>query len=165
MNSRLHVQKASGKADIEMLEALAKDIWEQSYSPVIGKTQVDYMIRFQSKTAIESDIMLGLLYFIALYDNIPCGYSSVKKDDSAVFISKMHVKQGYGGRGVTRAILNEIFEYAKKCKAKKVWLNCSRYNTSSLELYEKSGFTVKDSDTAGNLKLFATDEYVLEKQI
>jgi diamine N-acetyltransferase len=165
MNSRLHVQKAVGRADIEMLEALAKEIWDQNYSPVIGKTNVDYMIRFQSKTAIESDIMSGFVYFIAFYDNVPCGYSSIKKDGPEVFISKMHVKQGYRGRGVTRAMLNEIFEYAKKCKAEKVWLNCSRYNASSLELYEKSGFTIMDSGITGNSQRPSYDEYVLEKKI
>jgi diamine N-acetyltransferase len=166
VNSRLHVQKAGGKADIEIVEALAKEIWEQQYIPVIGKNQVDYMLgKFQSKSAIANDIMSGCVYYIAFYEDVPCGYSALKKDGYGVFINKIYVKQGYRGRGIARAMLTEAFEYAKKNKAVKVWLTCNKYNSSSLELYEKSGFSVINPDINGHIEGLASGDYLLEKSI
>lgn len=165
MNSRLHVQKASAAADLETIESLARQIWEQNYTSVVGKTQADYMLgKFQSRSAVENDIRLGFVYYIAFYEGVPCGYSAVKKDERGIFLSKLYVKHGYRGRGIARAMIDEIFEYAKKNKAAKVWLTCSKYNTAYIEMYEKAGFSIA-SPAGETVSDKASDDYLLEKRL
>ncbi len=165
MNTRLRV-RAAGTADTKTLEALAKEIWEQHYSPIIGKTQVSYMLeKFQSQSAIESDIAGGYVYYIASFDGVPCGYSAVKKDGSGVFLSKLYVKQGYRGKGIARAMLEKIYEYARKNKSKRVWLTCNKYNKASLETYKKLGFSITDSCVKDIGEGYKMDDYVLEKKL
>jgi diamine N-acetyltransferase len=42
---------------IDIVASLAKEIWTEHYTPIIGKDQVEYMLgRFQSKKAISSQI-------------------------------------------------------------------------------------------------------------
>ena len=166
MNSRLRVLKASGPEDFITLEALAKEIWEQHYSSIIGKAQVAYMLdRFQSRSAIEKEIQAGYVYYLARFDDVPCGYSAVKKDGTGVFLSKLYVKKGYRQRGIARGMLDQIDTYAKKNKSNRIWLTCNKYNTSSLETYKKLGFAIIDSclsDIGGG---FVMDDYVLEKKL
>lgn len=165
MNNRLRVRPA-GMADTKVLEALAKEIWERNYSPVIGKSQVDYMLeKFQSQSAIEKDMKSGFIYHIATFDDIPCGYSAVKKDDTGLFLSKLYVKQGYCRKGVTRAMLDTINAYAKKNKAKRIWLACNRHNSGSLETYERFGFIIISTCSKEISAGAGASEYILEKKL
>ena len=163
MNNRLRVRPA-GTADIRALEALARDIWEQHYTPIIGKSQVAYMLeKYQSQSAIERDIKDGCVYYIALFDDVPCGYSAVARGAGGLFLSRMYVKQGYRRKGIARAMLDMIDAYARKNKLKRVWLTCNRYNTTSIESYMKLGFTITDAYKGRGGA--GPDDCVLEKKL
>lgn len=165
MNNRLRVRPA-GTADTKVLETLAKEIWEQNYSPVIGKSQVDYMLgKFQSQSAIEKDMQAGVIYHIAAFDGVPCGYIAVKKDDTGIFLSKLYVKQGFRHKGVARAMLETINAYAKKNKAKRIWLSCNRHNASSLDTYERFGFIITDTCSKEISMGVNTNDFILEKKL
>lgn len=157
MNSRLRVQ-AAGMADVQALAALAKDIWEKHYSPIIGEAQLSYMLdKFQSEQAIKTDMENGCVYYMAFYEGVPCGYSALSNGDGGIFLSRLYVKQGYRGKGIARVMLDKIYEYAKKNRQKRVWLICSRYDAGSLETYKRLGFSIIDSSAAG------ANDYALEK--
>ena len=54
MNNIIPVQI---KADFEIVADLAKEIWTEHYTPIIGWQQVEYMLeKFQSATEIENQI-------------------------------------------------------------------------------------------------------------
>ena len=162
MNNRLRVRPAEA-ADIKTLAALARDIWEQHYTPIIGKSQVAYMLeKYQSPSAIKRDIKDGCVYYIALYDDVPCGYSAVAQGSDGLYLSRMYVKQGYRRKGIARAMLDMIDAYARKNKIKRVWLTCNRYDTASIESYKKLGFMITDRDMGGGASL---SDCVLEKKL
>ncbi|MGE5495007.1 MAG: GNAT family N-acetyltransferase [Burkholderiales bacterium] len=163
MNSRLRVRPAEA-ADIKTLAALARDIWEQHYTPIIGKAQVAYMLeKYQSQSAIKRDIKDGCVYYIALYDDVPCGYSAVARDADALYLSRMYVKQGYRRKGIARAMLDMIDAYARKNKIKRVWLTCNRYDTAAIESYKKLGFMITDRVMGGGGA--GPNDCVLEKKL
>ncbi len=165
MNNRLRVRPA-GTADTKVLETLAKEIWERIYSPVIGKSQVDYMLeKFQSQSAIEKDMKSGVIYHIAAIDDIPCGYSAVKKDDTGIFLSKLYVKQGYRHKGVARAMLDTINAFARKNRAKRIWVACNRHNASTLDEYKRFGFMIIDSACPKEISGVNAGDYILEKKL
>lgn len=158
MNNRLRVRPA-GAEDIKTLEALAKEIWEQHYTPIIGKTQVSYMLeKFQSEAAITRDMADGCIYYVACFDGVPCGYSAVIKEEGGIFLSRLYVKQGYRGKGIARAMLDKIREYAQKQRQKRIWLTCSKYDSSTLDTYKRYGFSIGAGATGEN-------DYLLEKML
>ncbi len=166
MDSRLRVRKAMGEEDIRVLEALAKDIWEQHYSSIIGSAQVSYMLqKFQSQSAIQKDINNGYIYYMATFDGGPCGYSAIKKDKTGIFLSKLYVKKGYRRKGIARAMLDKIEAYAKKIKSARIWLTCNKYNTASLDTYKRLGYTIIDTCVKDIGNGFVMDDYVLEKRL
>jgi len=94
---------------------------------------------------------------------VPCGYSAVAQGSDGLYLSRMYVKQGYRRKGIARAMLDMIDAYAKKNKAKRIWLKCNRYNTASLESYKKLGFNIIDSSLSGSEP--DSSDYVLEKKL
>ncbi len=62
------------------LEKLAKVIWMEHYTPIIGVEQVNYMLsRFQSADSILNDISTnGYRYFLVYDDLKPVGYFAVR---------------------------------------------------------------------------------------
>lgn len=165
MNNNLYIKVATS-SDIANIHILAKEIWTQHYTPIIGVPQVSYMLeKIQSQAAIETDILNGYVYYIAYSDGTPCGYSAIKIDNSALFLSKFYVKQNYRKKGVGKSILNYIDTYAKQNCAKRMWLTCNKHNDKSLAVYQKLGFTIIDECITDIGKGFVMDDYVLEKNI
>jgi diamine N-acetyltransferase len=51
--------------EIEKVASLAREIWTEHYTPIIGQEQVEYMLEnFQSAGAIKEQIQTGVLYYL-----------------------------------------------------------------------------------------------------
>lgn len=161
---RLRVEIVFSSDHIETVECLAKTIWNQHYSPIIGKEQVDYMLeKFQSKTAIKNDIKNGYTYYLAYLENKPQGYCAVKVDDG-VFLSKFYVLQESRGEGIGKALLRSVKDYGSKHGAQRIWLTCNKYNPT-LDIYKSLGYEVSKSIITDIGKGYVMDDYVLEKKL
>lgn len=165
MKDNLKVEVVSFKKDIEIVESLAKEIWSQHYIPIIGHAQVKYMLnKYQSVNAISQSIIDGYVYYIAYYKDKPCGYSAVVQDEG-VFLSKFYVKNDLRGKGLGKAMLSSIYEYAIKNNLNRVWLTCNKYNSKSLNIYKKLGFIIINEIVTDIGNGFVMDDYVLEKHL
>ena len=61
----MHIEPVTDHNQISAIEELAYDIWHEHYTPIIGKKQVDYMLKkFQSSKAMNEQIQNGSLYFL-----------------------------------------------------------------------------------------------------
>lgn len=163
MTDAIHIKQAAIE-DAAVIETLAKQIWTQHYTPIIGEPQVDYMLsKFQSQAAIKSDIDSGYVYAIAYLNNAACGYSAVKID-RGVFLSKFYVMQTCRGKSVGKALMDNIVFFALGHKQPRIWLTCNKSNPS-LSVYKKMAFVVIDeivTDIGGG---YVMDDYVLEKKL
>lgn len=166
MAEALSLKIAAGREDIQTVAALAREIWEQHYTPIIGAAQVKYMVdNFQSREAIEADIASGYVYTIACWKNTPCGYSAIRFDADALFLSKLYVLQAFRGKGIAQAMLRAAEEAARQHSVACIRLTCNKYNTGSLSAYAHMGFTrAADivTDIGGG---FVMDDYVMEKRL
>ena len=77
-------------ADIKKISNLANIIWHEHYTPLLGKAQVEYMVKnFQSFDAIKSGIENDkYIYYMAYYDDTFCGYIGFRDEGEKVFLSK-----------------------------------------------------------------------------
>jgi ribosomal protein S18 acetylase RimI-like enzyme len=116
------------------LAALAREIWTEHYTPLIGAAQVEYMLaEFQSAERIYADISeAGYSYLVA---ELPkeadtadaacavqgeqeaheiqeagclCGYCAFVPQGDYIFLSKLYVRLEYRGRGIARRFLDQI---------------------------------------------------------
>ncbi len=157
------VQKDS---DIEIVSMLAKEIWEEHYIPLIGSSQVEYMLdKFQSHKAIRSQIIEGHEYYLAKYENEYSGYAALVVDNekSTIKISKLYTLGSVRGKGLGLAIMEYI---ENKCRSEGIsalWLTVNKYNHNSIAWYKNRGFKVIRDEKTDIGNGYYMDDYVMEK--
>ena len=147
------------------LAALAREIWEQHFVPIIGQEQVQYMLeKFQSAQAMKSQTASGCEYYLALQKNEPTGYCAIRpnKPSGKLMLSKLYVRHVTRGHGVGSRLLEVACEKAVETRAKVVWLTVNRHNSQAIEWYQRKGFTITDEQKADIGRGFYMDDFIME---
>ena len=155
---------ANTKTQYNIIEKLGDTIWREHYTSIIGIDQVEYMLnKFQTSEIIESQISDGYEYYLILNKKNPVGYISIKKDNDALFLSKLYVLKNLRGLGLGKMSMDFIENQAKTKGCNKIRLTVNKYNTNSIKVYEKIGFlkTVAIVMDIGNG--YVMDDYTMEK--
>lgn len=130
--------------DLQTLETLAKKIWNIHYPPIIGQTQVDYMLdKFYSIEALKKQIHEDHNIFLCAYDekeNMMGFLSYSTFDDKNFFIHKWYVDPFIHGKGIGRKLFSHIFD---NTNFSTIRLTVNRQNIKTINFYFKLGFTIE----------------------
>ncbi|OGV39045.1 MAG: GNAT family N-acetyltransferase [Lentisphaerae bacterium GWF2_49_21] len=158
--------KVKDKNQIETVEKLAKDIWIEHYTPIIGKSQISYMLdKFQSAAAISSQIDKDMEYFLILDEGKEIGYMAVEQRKDELFLSKIYIMASMRGRGLGKKAVDFTVKIARKRKLGKIILTVNKNNLSSVKAYEKMGFVKRGTVIQDIGNGFVMDDYRMEKVI
>jgi len=151
---------------IMAVASLAREIWTEHYTPLIGTAQVEYMLaRFQSPQAIQEQLNSGVLYYLIGKDGAYAGYLAVQPKGRDLFLSKIYVRSSLRRRGIGRMTLQLAELLARDRGLEKITLTVNRNNTDSIRMYERCGFrnagTVVQDIGSG----FVMDDYIIEKTL
>ncbi len=151
---------------IGAVEALAREIWTEHFTPIIGRAQVEYMLeKFQPKAAIAGQIREGYAYFLLEESGGRIGYLAVQPRADELFLSKIYVKASERGRGHGRAAVRFAEDFAGERKLARITLTVNKDNSSSIRAYEKLGFekiAALVQDIGGG---FVMDDYQMTKDL
>lgn len=162
--SDIVVCKSSDNELIETVESLAKEIWLEYYTPIIGKTQVDYMIdKFQSKDAIRKQLDDGFFYYLIKEEKAFAGYFAIVFKQDHCFLSKLYVRSKSRGRGLAKQAIKFIENITKQNRLSKITLTVNKYNTDSIAAYQKLGFEITESMIMDIGNGFIMDDYVMSR--
>jgi GNAT superfamily N-acetyltransferase len=161
----IQIIPVSDENQIDMIERLAFEIWNQHFIPIIGKAQVDYMLaKFQSKAAIADQIANGYLYYLFDNGDQHIGYMAVLPQADRLFLSKLYIVASGRGKGYGRQALAFLEKMAIEKGADRISLTVNRHNGDTISAYERLGFqnvgTVVQDIGGG----FVMDDYRMEKR-
>lgn len=159
-------KEAKNRSDLDPIETMAKIIWHEHYTPIIGKEQVLYMLdKFQSTNSMFKQVEQGYRYF-SIYENKKMlGYLSFEKRVETLFLSKIYLKKEFRGKGRGKEALNFVMQKAGELGCQKVSLTVNRFNLDSIKAYEKAGF-INIGETVQDIgEGFIMDDYLMEKMI
>ena len=170
MKDLFKITIAKSVEDAEQIATLAKTIWEEHYTPLIGRDQVNYMLnKFQSTNRIYEDINSGeYIYYIAnCHECKFVGYCGIKtdQDSKGIFLSKLYVKLNFRGLGISRNFLNLMIEKAKAEGYDHIWLTVNKNNFNSIAAYKKMGFVVVEEMVSDIGNGFVMDDYKMSLDI
>ena len=150
-----------------LIEVLAKEIWSEYYTPIIGKNQIAYMLeKFQSKETIINQIKnKQFSYYIIKENNEPVGYIAVQLKKEGLFLSKFYVKSLQRGKGHGRQVMNFIEKLAKEKDLTKILLTVNKNNSNSIKAYERMGFQKVDSVIQDIGCGYVMDDYKMVKSL
>lgn len=162
MNSDLTLKEVIPE-DLARLSALAARLWHAAYDavPEIGRAQVDHMLqKFQSVPALSEQISRGYAYYFVEYGGKIAGYTGVKEEKDALFLSKLYLDPAFIGRGLGQKTLACVKELARASRLARVYLTVNKHNERAIAAYERFGFVCTDeavSDIGGG---FVMDDYI-----
>ncbi len=158
----------AAKNQVRIVESLAREIWTEHYTPIIGREQVEYMLeKFQSAKAIMDQIKEGMLYYLIELDSAPIGYVAVlpKEKERELFLSKIYVRSADRGKGYGRKAMQFAESLAMDRGLNKIALTVNKQNLESINAYEKLGFRNIGSLVQDIGSGFIMDDYRLEKTV
>lgn len=160
----VNIEPVKSGAYISAVADLAKIIWTEHYTPIIGSGQVSYMLeKFQSVKAIHDQVERGIAYYLMQFQDNFVGYFSFSIEDDVLFLSKLYVLKSARGNGVARAALSFIQEKGQELGLKKIKLTVNKNNSNSIVAYQKMGFVNVASIVQDIGNGYVMDDYVLEK--
>lgn len=152
---------------LDAVAGLARDIWYEYYVPLIGESQVDYMVsRFQSSGAMAQQLREGYEYFTAERDGRVIGYCAVQPQpaEDSLFLSKLYLLRDARGAGTGRVCMEFIEQLARRRGLKLLWLTVNKGNPA-VKAYERLGFRIAADlvmDIGGG---YVMDDFRMEKSL
>ena len=160
------IETVSAENQIEIIVGLAYEIWNEHFTPIIGKAQVDYMLeKFQSKKVITEQIENGFLYFLIKNNNDYIGYLGVLAKDNRLFLSKLYIISAERGKGHGRKAIAFLEKLAIDKGLSKISLTVNKNNSATIKTYIKLGFENRGSIVQDIGNNFVMDDYKMEKDI
>ena len=155
------------EGQIAKVAQLAKEIWYEHYVSIIGKAQVDYMVeRFQSEVAIAEQLTNGgYEYYLLKGLGGHCGYIAIRKEEKALFLSKIYIAKRFRGRGYARKVIEHLEDICREDNLSRIWLTVNRDNMNSIKTYEKLGFVKNGTQVADIGAGFVMDDYIMERSM
>jgi GNAT superfamily N-acetyltransferase len=154
------------EADLHIIQAIGTTTYGPTYSELLGREQVDYMLnKFYSIAALTQQLMEGHIFIIAEEggkDLAFASYSSFdRKGHPAVKLHKLYVLPEAHGKGLGKLLINEVRDKAIDLGAQALVLNVNRYN-KALDFYQKAGFTIKETVDIEIGNGFFMNDYIME---
>jgi diamine N-acetyltransferase len=151
-------------ADLEQVAALACEIWQEHYPPIIGAAQTAYMLeKFQSVPALAAQIQAGCLYYLLRDENgRDLGYLALQPLPDELFLSKLYVLAARRREGHARAGLVFAREMARSLNLPRIMLTVNRHNAAALAAYARLGFALAGDVVTDIGRGFVMDDHRLE---
>jgi diamine N-acetyltransferase len=159
----LTVTKAT-ETDIPLIRQLTFAIWPQTYSSIISKQQIDYMLEqmYNSATLQKQMEEEGYTFIIVYDDKEPVAFASYNETELQLWkLNKIYILPSQQGKGTGKFIINYIVDEIKAKHAKALQLQVNRQNKAK-DFYERLGFKIiKTADFDIGNGYFMND-YVME---
>ena len=153
--------------DIELIRELTFKVWPQTYSSIISKEQIDYMLEMMySNKSLALQMAEGSQFIIVQDTKRPVGFASYKPVAINIYkLDKIYILQTQQGKGIGKFVIDYILQQIKDRGAESLQLQVNRNNINAKSFYEKIGFSIiQEADFEIGNGYFMND-YVMEKKI
>ncbi len=160
--------KEAGTADIHLIRKLTFAVWPQTYSHILSREQLEYMLEMMySVSSLQHQISVRSHRFIVAFEGEePVGFASWSStpEKEIYKLHKIYVLQNQQGKGTGKKLIEHIIETIRPAGAIILELNVNRQNKAKA-FYSRLGFkTVREEDIDIGHGYFMND-YVMQKII
>ena len=146
---------------------MAEIVWNEHFTSIIGKSQVDYMLdKFQSEHAVTDQIQnRGYEYYFMESDGNKVGYMGIHREETKIFLSKLYVMKEFRKKGYASLAFEFLKNLCRDNHLKSIYLTVNKYNTDTIQVYEAKGFKTIRSEISDIGNGYVMDDYVMELTI
>lgn len=133
-------------SDLETIREIAEKTWWATYSPILEKEQIEYMLnKIYSAENISAQLEFGTQTYLLLIENGKpvafAGYSAREEDPEIYKLHKLYCLPETQGKGYGKVLINEVAQKTVEAGKHTLDLNVNRHNKAK-NFYEKMGFSV-----------------------
>jgi GNAT superfamily N-acetyltransferase len=162
----LTIIEALSTSQFKTIAKLAAEIWNEHYTPIIGKDQVNYMLdKFQSSDEIYTQVQNGQAYYLIEHKDLPVGYFCIYPVEENMFLSKLYILVEFRAQGIGKFAFDFIQNKAREFSLKTIFLTVNIHNTNAIASYEKMGFANQGPTKADIGAGYVMDDYRMVKKI
>ena len=158
----MEIRKA-GIEDLSLVRELTFAIWPQTYSRLLSKEQVNYMLEMMySPASLQKQMEEGSIFIIVYDDKLPVGFAAYKPIDHQTWkLDKIYILYSQQGKGTGKFIINFIVDEIRSKHAKALQLNVNRQNKAK-DFYEKLGFKIIQTADFDIGNGYYMNDYIME---
>lgn len=158
--------------DIALIREIAEKTWFETYEPILGKEQPQYMFDLiYSIEGLEEQLIAGQVFVLQyLADDTQeetpvafASYSIKSATEKTYKLNKIYLNPVFQGGGLGKKLLTEVEKQVKEIGGDWLDLNVNRYNKARF-FYEKMGFEIIAEEDIAIGDYFMND-YVMRKKL
>ena len=154
--------------DVETIRSLAKEIWYDTYLPILAEAQLEYMLGdIYSTKKLSTQIKNNEQTFLLLLEDEQvvafAAYSPREEDADIYKLHKIYCLPATQGKGYGKVLINTVCEAVIKAGKHLLELNVNRHNKAK-DFYERMGFKVMYEEDVPIGPYFMND-YVMRKEL
>ena len=151
--------------ELPILESLAREIWPHTYSDIITKEQMDFMLNWMySKETLSKQLKAGHEFYILKKDSTDIGFLAIEQAGDELKVNKVYVLPTSQGLGAGKKLMDKAIERAKAKRCSYIFLQVNRDNTAKF-FYDKLGFTIRREEKFDIGHGFFMDDYIMELKV
>ena len=163
MNEPTHVLRLLEREELNVVKALAYDIWPRVYDYMISQEQISYMLSsMYDLNHLKQQWLEGVKFVVLEVDGFPQGFVAFEENEECIFLQKLYLRPEMQGKGFGKKMLQVAIDFATDCKKPNVELTVNR-NNKFLDFYLSQGFEIKeekDFDIGGG---YFMNDYILSR--
>ena len=161
--------EALTEGDFKSVAQLGATIWRSHYSTIVSMAQIDYMLaeRYAPEN-LYSYLNSATRWFEVLWlDDEAIGYCSysVTANFGEMKLEQIYLLEKYRGKGLGGLMLRHVEAEARKMNTQSLMLQVNKRNETSIAIYRKAGFQVREEAIFDIGNGYFMDDYVMEKKL
>jgi ribosomal protein S18 acetylase RimI-like enzyme len=153
------------RAELHILENLARRIWPHTYSDIISSEQMEFMLNWMYSTeTLSQQWRDGHEFYLISKDNTDIGFIALEQAEQQLKVNKVYVLPEVQGYGAGKQLMDKAIERAKAKNCTHLFLQVNRANKAKF-FYDKLGFTVRKEEKFDIGHGFFMDDYVMELKV
>ena len=154
--------------DVETIRDIAEKTWRHTYSPILEREQIDYMLgEIYSVEKITSQLKHDTQTYLLLVEGEKpvafAAYSPREEDTEIYKLHKLYCLPETQGKGYGKILINEVANKTVEAGKHTLDLNVNRHNKAK-SFYEKMGFEIAYEEDIVIGKYWMND-YVMRKEL
>jgi ribosomal protein S18 acetylase RimI-like enzyme len=153
------------RAELHILENLARRIWPHTYSDIISTEQMEFMLNWMYSTeTLGQQWQIGHEFYLISKDNTDVGFIALEQAGLELKVNKVYVLPKVQGSGAGKQLMEKAIERAKAKNCTHLFLQVNRANKAKF-FYDKLGFTVRKEEKFDIGHGYFMDDYVMELKV
>ena len=164
------LERVETQPQIDTLTTIAKQVWHETFDPILEPGQTDYMIeKFQSDHAVKDQMAhQNYRYYLAkLGDRCAgfVGFAPRYEGKEEMYLSKVYLLSECRGQGVVRKLFDLVEEEARKEGLPYIRLTVNKHNTHAFQVYQHLGYENVESVKVDIGSGYYMDDYVMVRRL